>query len=216
MSFVYPELAAKTEHIGHGTVRLTSGKMSSRTGQVISAIDFIDEIKETAHERMVAAGKVDDDRVAEQVAIGAIKYATLQGNILQDSVFDNEKALSFEGNSGPYLQYTYARINSVLEKAAAAGVTSVSENAPENPYIVERLIYQFPEIIEEALVERAPHKVVHYLTELAGAFNTFYANEKIADDSDEYAPYKAAVAAAVQQTLKNGLWVLGIEAPEQM
>ena len=83
-------------------------------------------------------------------------------------------------------------------------------------YEVERLVYQFPEVIEVALLERAPHKVTGYLTELASAFNAFYAHEKIADSSDTYAPYKIAVAEAVKTTLKNGLWVLGIKAPDKM
>lgn len=216
MDKVYPELAAKTEHIGHGTVRLASGKMSSRTGEVIRALDFIDDIKTAALEKMVGSSTEGDHAVATQVAIAAIKYATLKGNILQDSVFNKEQALSFEGDSGPYLQYTNARINSVLEKAAGVGVAPNTEHAPADPYMLERLLYRWPEVTAAALAERAPHLVARYLTDLAGAFNTFYAHEKIADATDEYAPYKAALAQAVGQTLQNGLWVLGIEAPAQM
>ncbi len=215
MNEVYPELAAKTEHIGHGTVRLSTGKMSSRTGDVIAAVDFIDEVAEAALEKMRENG-LDDVPLSKEVAIAAIKYATLKGNILQNSVFEKDRALSFEGDSGPYLQYTYARINSVLEKAAGAGVLPDSQVSPATPYAVEKVIYQFPEVIATALKERAPHKVTTYLTELAGAFNSFYAVEKIADVTDEYAPYKAAIADAVRITLKNGLWVLGIKAPERM
>ncbi len=217
MSFVYPELAAKTEHIGHGMVRLTTGKMSSRTGNVIAATDFIADVAATARERIEAAGVAAvTDELANQIAVGAIKYATLKGNIVQDAIFDKDKALSFEGDSGPYLQYTHARILSVLDKAALVGVVPSGAHAPATPYEVERVLYRFPEVIELAYHERAPHKVVTYLTELAGAFNSFYATEKIADPSDTHAPYKAAVAAAVATTLKNGLWVLGIEAPERM
>jgi arginyl-tRNA synthetase len=216
MSQVYPDLAAKTEHVGHGMVRLSTGKMSSRTGDVIPALDFITEVTDAAFARMEASGRVGDHNVASQVAISAIKYTTLRGHISQDSVFDKEQALSFEGDSGPYLQYTHARITSVLEKAAAAGVVPMTDHAPSTPYAIEQLIYQFPEVVETALAERAPHHVTHYLTELASAFNSFYAEEKIADEHDEYAPYKAAIADAVRITLKNGLWVLGIKAPEQM
>ncbi|MEX0917763.1 MAG: arginine--tRNA ligase [Candidatus Paceibacterota bacterium] len=217
MSKVYPELAAKTEHIGHGTVRLSEGKMSSRTGSVIPAVDFIDEITEAAQKKAAEAGArgVDVD-TARDVAIGAIKYATLKSNVLQDTIFNKDQALSFEGDSGPYLQYTHARICSVLEKAATAGVVPSVSVAPEAPYAIERIIYQFPEVVERSLTERSPHHVAGYLTELASAFNTFYAHERIADATDEYAPYKAAVADAVRQTLANGLWVLGIKAPERM
>ncbi|MCA9353922.1 MAG: arginine--tRNA ligase [Candidatus Kaiserbacteria bacterium] len=212
MSLLYPELAAKTEHIGHGTVRLSTGKMSSRTGDVIPAIDFVAEVAEKAAEKMAAPSH----QLANEVAIAAIKYATLKGNILQDSVFDKEKALSFEGDSGPYLQYTHARICSVLEKAAEAGVQVDASLPPPEAYAVEKLLERFPSVVEAALAERAPHQVTGYLTELAGAFNSFYAAEKIADAADQYAPYKAAVAKAVALTLQQGLWTLGISAPERM
>ncbi|MBY0310150.1 arginine--tRNA ligase [Patescibacteria group bacterium] len=217
MGFIYPELAAKTEHLGHGTVRLATGKMSSRTGDVIPALDFINEVAEAALEKMIAVGAINPDRdTATQVAIAAIKFVTLHGSILQDSVFDKERALSFEGDSGPYLQYTHARIHSVMEKATAAGISPSTRNAPEAPYEVERLLGYFPEVIASALKDRAPHQVVTYLTELAGSFNSFYSSERIADKDDEYAPYKLALADAVRTTLKNGLWVLGIPAPEKM
>lgn len=217
MSFVYPELANKTEHLGHGMVRLKTGKMSSRTGDVISALDFIDEVAASAVEKMAISGKTEPDTgLAQAVAIAAVKYSVLKGSILQHSVFDKEQALSFEGDSGPYLQYTHARIASVLKKAEGLGLSLGTEVVPEITYEVERLIYHFPEVVETALQERAPHKVAVFITELASAFNSFYANEKIADTSDTYAPYKLVLAKAVKQTIKNGLWVLGIKAPEEM
>lgn len=216
MSFVYPELEAKTEHIGHGTVRLASGKMSSRTGDVIPALTFIEDIKTAALERMGEINEEVAEETATKLAIAAIKYTTLKGSITQDSVFDKEQALSFEGDSGPYLQYTHARIQSVLEKATAAGIMPDINQSPDTPYLIEHLLYRWPEVTKEALEERAPHMVTRYLTDLAGAFNTFYGQEKIADPSDEYAPYKATVAKAVGQTLKNGMWILGIETPERI
>jgi len=217
MGFVYPELAPKTEHIGHGTVRLSTGKMSSRTGDVIRAVDFISEVADAAAAKMDEGGKTaPQDELANAIALGAIKYATLRGSILQDSVFDKERALSFEGDSGPYLQYTHARIVSVLAKAKEAGVLPNMDHMPEEAYAIEKILYRFKEVVCEALVARSPHLITTYLTELAGAFNTFYAEEKIADASDPYAPYKAAIADGVRITLKNGLWALGIHAPERM
>ena len=217
LGFIYPDLAEKTEHIGHGTVRLKSGKMSSRTGDVITALNFIDEIAATAKEKMEASGVAEpNDELTRDIAIGAIKFATLKSNILHDSVFDEEQALSFEGDSGPYLQYTHARIISMLEKAKSVGVEPSVANAPDTPYEVERLLYRLPEVVERATEERAPHLLTVYLIQLAGIFNTFYAVEKVADPDDEYAPYKAAVADAVRITLENGLWGLGIKAPERM
>ncbi|MEL6805136.1 MAG: arginine--tRNA ligase, partial [Bacteroidota bacterium] len=199
-------------------VRLSSGKMSSRTGEVIVALDFIAEIADAAQARIKEANPelVEDRELAESMALAAIKYSTLKGNILQDSVFDKEQALSFEGASGPYLQYTYARIQSVLRKAADVGMASALVRTPAQAYTIERLVYRFEAITKEAVVERAPHKVAQYLTELAGSFNTFYAQEKIADPDDEFAPYKLALTTAVGHTLKNGLWLLAIKAPERM
>jgi arginyl-tRNA synthetase len=218
MSFVYPELEKKTEHIGHGTVRLTTGKMSSRTGDIIPAIDSIDEIAQSVSERMKESTPElsQDITLTRDIAIGALKYATLKGNILQDTTFDKEQALSFEGASGPYLQYTHARICSVLRKAVEEGVVASFNVVPKDAYEIEKILYRFEEVVLEAIEERAPHKVATFLIELAGLFNSFYAQEKIADASDEFAPYKAALSQAVAQTLKNGLWVLGIKAPERM
>lgn len=219
MSFVYPELAEKTEHIGHGMVRLETGKMSSRTGDVIAAIDFINEITAAAEEKMAESGRDQtSESSARDIAIAAIKYATLKGSIYQDSIFNKEQALSFEGASGPYLQYTHARITSVLEKANAASIEPALKDdvMPTSAFEVEKLLYRFPEVVEEAFEEREPHQIATFLTELASSFNSFYANEKIADSTDPEAPYKCLLAAAVKQTLKNGLWILAIKAPERM
>jgi arginyl-tRNA synthetase len=217
MSFIYPELAAKTEHIGHGMVRLSSGKMSSRTGNVIPAIEFIDEVADAAAAKMDEGGRTAPTEVlARDIALGAIKYATLKGSILQDAIFDKEKALSFEGDSGPYLQYTHARIVSVLEKAQDVAIVPNTQVGPVEAYPIEKILYRFEEVVRAALEERAPHKVTGYLIELAGAFNSFYGEEKIADAADAHAPYKAAIADAVRITLKNGLWTLGIKAPQRM
>jgi arginyl-tRNA synthetase len=218
MSFVYPELAAKTEHIGHGTVRLTTGKMSSRTGDVIRAIDFINEVAEAVEQKVKEGAHSKDisKELAQDIAVGAIKYATLKSSIFGDSTFDKDQALSFEGSSGPYVQYTHARICSAVEKALALGITPSVDVVPEVPYTLERMLYRFPEVVLQALENRQPHQITTFITDLASAFNSFYTQEKIADATDEYAPYKVAVATVVAQTLKNGLWVLGIKAPTSM
>ena len=206
------------DSIGHGMVRLTTGKMSSRTGEVIPAIDFLEEVTDIAHERMKASGKADERQTAEQVALAAIKYTTLKGSITQDKIFDPEQALSFEGDSGPYLQYTAARIGSVLAKAAAEGLRPSAAALPEGwqETEVEVLLARYPEVVKGAQAKRAPHTIATYLTELASAYNTFYASGVIIDAVNPATPYKLALSAAVQTTLKNGLWLLGIETPERM
>lgn len=214
----FGEWGEKTHYLQHGRLRFADKKVSSRLGNVPLAESLIDTVKEAVIERIRSNDRDTnhEDGLAESIAQAALKYTFLKVSPGQNITFDLTQALSFEGDSGPYLQYTHARIISVLEKAAGVGITPSIAVTPAEPYAVERLVYQFPEVIEAALAERAPHHVATYLTQLAGAFNTFYAKEKIADPNDEYAPYKAAVADAVRITLKNGLWVLGIKAPERL
>ena len=206
----------KLEHIPTGFLTLTTGKMSSRKGNVFTGTASLAEIRESAREKAENTRTDNLEEMIDMVAVGALKYQILRQSPGSNIVYDKEKSLSFEGDSGPYLQYTHARIGSVLEKAEQVGLVGNIKLAPEIPYTIERLIYQFPEVIEEALKERAPHKVVGYLTELAGEFNSFYGQEKIADTEDVHAPYKIMVARAVKVTIKNGLWVLGIKTPDKM
>jgi arginyl-tRNA synthetase len=173
-------------------------------------------MEEAALERVTDIDSENKNALAEAVAVAALKYQILKHNVGSNIVFDKEKALSFEGDSGPYLQYTHARINSVLKKAESAGVTPSYVVLPEQPYLIEKITYRFEEVVAEAVQEQAPQKVVNYLTELSGAFNTFYAHEKMADVTDEFAPYKCLLAQAVATTLKNGLFILAIKAPERL
>lgn len=214
---LYPETKEKNlEHIATGFLTLTTGKMSSRKGNVLTGESLLEDMEESARERAAESRTDNLEELTEQIAVAALKYQILRQGVGSNMVFDKEKALSFEGDSGPYLQYTHARICSVLKKATEAGVEAGYEVLPAEPYEIEKMVYLLEEVVAEALVERAPHKVTHYLTELAGEFNSFYAQEKIADTSDKCAPYKVAVSDAVRLTLKNGLWILGITAPEQM
>jgi len=213
MKQVLPDLAVKTKHLPHGMLRLSTGKMSSRTGDIITAESLIESVKE----------RVKGD---EAVAIGAIKYMILRQAIGNDIIFDIEKSVSTEGDSGVYLQYAYARSNSLLEKAKSLagkgqtlsmdskGLTLGSETL-RNTHEIERLLYRFPEVVERACKEYAPHYIVTYLTELAGSFNNFYAHEQIIDDSPE-SPYHLAITKAFNIVMKNGLTMLAIPTPERM
>jgi arginyl-tRNA synthetase len=165
---------------------------------------------------MADSAILNKEAVAMAVAVGAIKFTILRSAAGKDIIFDFEKSISFEGDSGPYLQYTHARILSVIEKAHALGIRDNYEKTPEKPYAIEHTLYQFPEVALRASNEREPHHVVTYLLSLASEFNSFYAIERIADSFDTLAPYKLALARAVALTLKNGLHSLGIAAPEQM
>jgi arginyl-tRNA synthetase len=214
---LFPEAKDKRlEHIATGFLTLTTGKMSSRKGNVLTGESLIEEVRGAAEERAKESRAENVGELMELVAVAALKYQILRQSVGSDIVFDKERALSLEGDSGPYLQYTHARIGSVLEKASGAGIAVQTTSAPETPYEIEKLVYQFPEAVQKAQTDRAPHHLVVYLTELAGAFNTFYAHETIVDTNDQYAPYKLALSSAVKQTLKTSLYLLGIKAPERM
>ncbi|OGG47328.1 arginine--tRNA ligase [Candidatus Kaiserbacteria bacterium RIFCSPHIGHO2_01_FULL_49_13] len=206
------KLAGKIVHIPHGMLRLPSGKMSSRTGDVVTAESLIDEVSKKVEEKTGERVAGKGQETIESIAIGAIKYPILKQGTGSDIIFDFEKSVSFEGDSGPYLQYAATRAHSILEKAGSAGNV---KHVPKKVTEIERLLYRFPEIVERATREYEPHYVATFLTELAGAFNSWYAKEKIIDDTPE-SSYKLALTKAFYQTMKNGLWLLGIKTPERM
>ncbi|MFA6278788.1 MAG: arginine--tRNA ligase [Candidatus Paceibacterota bacterium] len=200
-------IAKKTVHVPHGFLRLTTGKMSSREGNVITAESLIKDIIKKASEKNA------DPLIAEQVALGAIKYMILRQAPGSDIIFDPEKSLSLEGDSGPYLQYALVRARSVLEKARSTKHEARNEK-PEMPYRLERLVVHFPEVTARAASELAPNLLVNYLTELAGEWNSFYAQEKIIGGENE--AHKLMIARAFINTMTRGLALLGIPTPERM
>lgn len=201
---IAPLVAKKTHHVPHGFLRLTTGKMSSREGNTITAKDLIEEVMQKASE------KNEDPLVAQAVAVSAVKYMILRQAPGGDIVFDPEKSLSLEGDSGPYLQYAYVRALKLLSYDAK----SAGGEEPEEPYLIERLITRFPSVCARAAHERAPHHITQYLTRLAGEWNSFYASEQVLGSSEE--AYKQNVARAFANTMKKGLGLLGIPVPERM
>ncbi|MBI1999273.1 MAG: arginine--tRNA ligase [Parcubacteria group bacterium] len=209
-----PELGSKMLFVTNGMLRLPSGKMSSRTGEVISAESVLDAVAERLAPKLQEARIANADELKDPVAVGAVKYSILKQRTGRDIIFDFDKSLSFEGDSGPYLQYTHARARSVLEKARGLGMEA-DVSFRRDVGIVEKLLCRFPEVVERAAKEYEPHYITTYVTELAGAFNSFYAQERIVDAGDK-APYRIALTDAVAVTIKNGLYLLGIAAPEKM
>lgn len=202
---IAPTLAEKMVHVPTGFLKLASGKMSSREGNVITAAEFIREVIAKASEKNA------DPLIAEQVAVGAIKFMILRQAPGSDIVFDEEKSLSLEGDSGPYLQYALVRAVKILSYASedAGGY-----NEPSEPYAIERLMLHYPEVVARAARELAPNILVTYLLELASAWNSFYASEQVLGSPEE--EYKIRVTRAFANTMANGLKVLGIPTPEKM
>ncbi|TSC77356.1 MAG: arginyl-tRNA synthetase [Parcubacteria group bacterium Gr01-1014_29] len=217
-----PQLAENLVHIPHGMLRLKSGKMSSRTGDVMRAEDLLVyarvELVSRIHEIMSGEKdmwRAENQKTVEQVALGAIKYSILRQSAGKDIIFDFETSLSFYGDSGPYLQYTYARARSVLRKSDTKGdPTSRNKTIHEDSVALERYLLYFPDAVAEALRTYNPHHIANYLFHLSQKFNSFYAHEKII--GSERMLYSLAVTEAVAITLKNGLNLLGIETPEEM
>jgi arginyl-tRNA synthetase len=218
MSLIFPELAAKTTHISHGMLRLPEGKMSSRTGKVITAISLLKEIEQKILEKMADREMTDIEKkeTAEKIAVGAIKYSILKQVNGKDIIFDFDKSLSFEGDSGPYLQYSFARAKSILRKAKEEKVRAGIKKDNSEPSTLEKIMYRFPEVVERAGREYSPHYIASYLTELASSYNSFYAHGKIVDRTDLNSPYKVALTEAFSIVMKNGLNLLGIAVPEKM
>ncbi len=210
-----PELAAEAEkivHIPHGMLRLPSGKMSSRTGDVISAESLLSQIE--THLKETFDNK--DKKTIEEIAVAAIKYSVLKQESSKDITFDFDTSISFTGDSGPYLEYTHARCRSILGKASEEGIVPSLENPADRALQIERKLSHFPEVVERATRAYAPHYLATYLYELAGEFNTFYNSIVIVKKDDPESPYKCAVTDAAATVLSRGLNLLGIAAPERM
>lgn len=217
---IRPEIAEKSFHITHGMMRFAEGKMSSRLGNVVTGESLIDNIAEMVAEKIAEADRGFDAeetaKIKEIVSVGAIKYSILKQTPGKDIVFDPETSVSFEGDSGPYLQYTYTRAKSVIDKAREQGIVFSDTAEPDEwqRTDLEKFLYRFPETIEQSYRELAPQIIVTLLTKIAGEFNSFYAQEQILGSKDE--EYKLAITKSTMIVLQNGLKVLGIRVPERM
>jgi arginyl-tRNA synthetase len=154
-------LATKLTHIAHGMMKLPTGKMSSRTGTVVTGESLIGDLADAARERAKDSRADDVDTLAQQVAVGAIKFQVLKGATSKDIIFDREQALSLEGDSGPYLQYAHARCCAIAEKAVVAGIASTADTNVV-PNTVARLLVHFPGVCERAAREYAPHHRMYF------------------------------------------------------
>ena len=215
---IFPELGARLLHLSHGMMKLPSGKMSSRTGDVVTAEAMIEMVKDSARMKIKPGvfSTAQQDDIAEKVALAALRYTILRQSIGGDIIFDINQALSLEGDSGPYLQYATVRASTLLKKAE--GVVSVSTALPSDWQTthIERLLQRYPRIIDRAGREYAPHQLVTYLTELAGAFNSFYGSHKIIDAEDITSGYRLAITKAFVDVMTSGLDLLGIQILDEM
>ena len=213
LSLIKPDLASKTVHISHGMVRLTSGKMSSRTGDVVTAEQVLNDIESKLKEKFDVSSKN-----LEAISVGSAKYALLKSGVGKDIVFSIEESISINGNSGPYIQYTYARTQSVLAKSKIKNKISnlkfnLDNLEKEERELLRKLAY-FEDYAEMASKNYSPNTICTYLFELASSFNLFYEKHKIIGSKDQ--EFRLALTLGTGKILKKGLHLLGIEAPARM
>ena len=218
---MYPELAEKTKHLSHGMVRLPEGKMSSRTGNVVTGEQLIEEVKDRVRKVMESSGseipQKEQEEATEAIAVGAIKYSLLRVSLGKDIAFDFEKSLNFTGESGPYLQYTYARCKSILRKSKTKGLGKPgSEVLPEELALL-RLFYRFREVAKDSSQSFSPNLVCSFVFDVAQAYNNFYNTHKVLQAATkEEQQFRLALTAATAQIIQNSLNLLGIKTLERM
>lgn len=217
-------------HLSYALVNLKGGKkMSTRKGDVIPADDVLDELRDQALGIMEASktdqrngfSEAERNDLAEKVAIAAVKYGMLRYGIKTTIQFDIEESLSLDGDSGPYIQYSYARARSLTRKAEGQGLVAgdlqeTKLNLANEEVDILRFIYRYPEVTEQAARQIAPNLIASYLFELAKRFNAFYNQVPVLAGQKEEIGFRLAVVGVVAQVLKNGLNLLGIEALEKM
>jgi arginyl-tRNA synthetase len=213
-------------HLSYGMVELPSGKMKSREGTVVDADDLMDEMSETARTMSAELGKLDgyseDDKreIFTTVGLGALKYFILKVDPRKNMTFDPVESVDFNGNTGPFIQYTHARIQSVLRKAEESGLEPGIEKALDpNPKEIDLIkrVYFFPEVVSDAGHDLNPAVIANYCYELAKEFNQFYHDYSIMNaESESSRRFRLLLSGVVIRTVATCMKLLGIEMPERM
>ncbi len=212
-------------HFSYGMVELPEGKMKSREGTVVDADDLMDEMIEGAREVSAERGKGDftpgeADEIARIVGLGALKYFLLKVDPRKNMTFNPKESIDFNGNTGPFIQYTYARIRSVLRKAADAGYRPEGYDAvvPNDKEIsLIQHLADYPSVVAEAGRSYSPALIANYVYDLVKEYNQFYHDYSILNEADEAVrSMRLALSAEVAEVVKSGMSLLGIEVPERM
>lgn len=214
IEMIFPHLEGKKMHLSYGLVDLKAGKMSSRTGNVVTVDDLFKLVSEKVKEIMLAHSNSDQTEV-KAIAMGAIKFSYLKYSPRQNMLFDLDQSISLQGDSGPYLQYSYARTQSLL-KNALSNQSDQKEILPleKEEREILRLLEYFPAVVSSCAQELSPTKLCEYLLNLAKAFNFFYQKHSIVKSNKS--KFRLKLTNKVSQVLKQGLYLLGIEAPLRM
>ena len=215
-------------HFSYGMVELPNGKMKSREGTVVDADDLIAAMVADAKQTSEELGKFKDmseeerNEIARIVGLGALKYFILKVDARKNMLFNPEESIDFNGNTGPFIQYTYARIRSILRKAQAEGISipaTLADTMPLNEKEIELIqkLNEFGAAVEQAGKDYSPSGIANYCYELTKAFNQFYHDYSILNaESEAEKTTRLVLAANIAKILKNGMALLGIEVPERM
>ena len=210
IELMHPQYKGIQYHNAYEFVGLKSGKMSSRKGQVVTAESILDEAH-THIKRIVTKNKAKlTEKEIDDIAVGAVKYAYLKISPFKYLAFDLKASISFSGDSGPYLQYTYARVMSILRKNNSVKKSTQIKINSEEKQLLQKLL-QFNETIEDAVMAYSPNYLATYLNDLAQLFNNFYSKHRVIGNL-----FRIKLAEGVAQVIKNGLYLLGIKTLEQM
>ena len=214
-------------HFSYGMVELPEGKMKSREGKVVDADDLIEEMLQTARETSQELGKLDNctpeeiENIIRIVGLGALKYFILKVDPRKNMTFNPEESIDFNGNTGPFIQYTYARIQSVLKKAQEQNVNITDLTDFELPisekekYLIQ-LLTEFPYIVHQAGNEFSPALIANYLFELGKEYNQFYHDFPILKEEEKIRNFRLILSLSTGNIIKTGMGLLGIEVPERM
>lgn len=217
-------------HLSYGMVELPEGKMKSREGTVVDADDLMQAMFETAEATTRELGKVDEfseeeaQDIFRKIGLGALKYFILKVDPRKNMLFNPAESIDFNGNTGPFIQYTYARIQSVLRNASKNGI-SVSDTMPEMRFLnlnsqekaVLRILHDFPAILMEAGRDHSPALIANYVYELACEYNRFYHDISILKEEDlSLREFRIQLCLFTGNVIRNAMWLLGIDVPEKM
>ena len=209
------------EHISYGMYRLKEGKMSTRKGNFVKVEDILNESIEKAKEKVFEKNPdlENIDEVSKKVGIGAVIFSDLYNSRVKDEVFDIDAMLEFQGETSPYIQYMYVRINSILEKYnenILINDIDYSKLNDELSYSIVKLIYNFTDIVNQACEKNEPYILSRYLIDLAQTYSAFYANNKVLSDDMDERKARVYLINIVGNILKSGMNILGIQMPNKM
>jgi len=213
----------KLYHLSYGMVELPEGKMKSREGTVVDADDLMDEMEQTARQMSEELGKLEDftveekSRIYRQIGMGALKYFILKVDPKKNMTFDPRESVDFNGNTGSFIQYTYARIRSVLRKGADKHKGTSQEVLNEKEIALIRIMYDYPDILMEAARTLNPSLLANFLYELTKEFNQFYHDHSILSaETEDQVSQRLLLIASAGNIIESGMELLGIEVPERM